>query len=84
MEAGTHQAGDLRFSIHTADSWARAVAEAALDMAAKDSSFGNSPVTVDAKIVVTQMNSLVASEPGFCGVCIRVGDREVCFGVMAH
>lgn len=79
--------GDLRHSIHTPDSWARAVAAAALDAAAADDAFGDSPVELDAKIVVEQRQTASALDSEshiVLGLCINIGGHAYCYGITEH
>ena len=89
-EAGRDQRAldDLRHSIHTPESWARAVASAALELAADDDAFGESPVEIDAKIVVEQRRTRTAVDSDgvhtWISLCMHVGDLVICWFVPVH
>ena len=87
MGAGRDQPAtdDLRFFIHTPESWARAIAAAALDTAANDDAFGASPVEIDAKLIVEQRPTAMATdEPGLhtiLTICVGISGHHYCWGL---
>ena len=78
----------LRHSIHTPDSWARAVAAAALDAAATHDDFGDSAVEIDAKMVVERRpgaSAAVDSESHIViGFCLAIAGHAYCYGITEH
>ena len=79
---------DLRHSIHTPDSWARAVAAAALDAAAAHDDFGSSAVEIDAKVVVEQRPGAAAAVDSESHIiltfCLGISGHAYCFGFTEH
>ena len=86
-DAGGPQDGldDLRLSIHTPDSWARAIAAAALEDAATNDDFGSGPVEIDAKFTVNRRMPTSDSEThSILQFCISIHDQVYCYGLSQH
>ena len=71
--------------LHTPDSWARAVAAAALDLAAADPTFPASAVAIPAEIVVERPVAASATDqvPFLAVVCLVTRHHHICWGIAA-
>jgi hypothetical protein len=81
------QAGkSLFFPVHTADSWARAIAAAALEVAQEDAAMGNAAVSVPAKIVVERVPASPVTDeiPPIFQICLVTEHHHVCWGIFGH
>jgi hypothetical protein len=79
------RADDLRLLVHTPDSWARAVAAAAIEEASTRDGFADGPVDVDATITVRRRAPATDDDSHVVlGVCIGIAGHIYCWGLTEH